>query len=83
VRQGTVLLIAYSLGLGLPFVVAGLGVSRFRRLLSFLTRHMGVVVAASGVMLIAVGLLFVTGEVVRIAIVSQRLMDRIPLLSGG
>lgn len=83
VRQGTALLIAYSLGLGLPFLVAGLSMSRFRRLLSFFTRHMRVVVTFSGITLIAVGTLFVTGEVFRIAIVSQRFLDRMPLLAGG
>jgi hypothetical protein len=57
--------------------------SHFRRLLRFFTRHMRVVVTFSGVTLILVGVLFVTGEVFRIAIVSQRFLDRMPLLSGG
>lgn len=83
VRQGTVLLVAYSLGLGLPFLLAGLSMSHFRRLLRFFTRHMRVIVSVSGVTLILVGVLFVTGEVFRIAIVSQRILDRMPLLSGG
>jgi len=83
VQQGTLLLVAYSLGLGLPFLLAGLGVSHFRQLLSFITRNMGVVVAASGVTLILVGALFVSGEVFRIAIVSQRVLDRLPIVSGG
>jgi cytochrome c-type biogenesis protein len=72
VREGTVLLAAYSLGLGLPFLLAGLGLGFFQRSMRFLTRHMGAVVATSGTVMIAVGLLFATGQVFRIALQTQR-----------
>lgn len=83
VRQGVVLLTAYSLGLGVPFLVAGLGLDTFQRLLRFITRHMAAVVAASGTALVVVGLIFVSGQVFRISIMSQRLMNQIPGLGSG
>ncbi|HLT18177.1 MAG TPA: cytochrome c biogenesis protein CcdA [Thermomicrobiales bacterium] len=72
VRQGTILLAAYSLGLGLPFLLVGLGLGYFQRVLRFFTRHMGAVVASSAAVMIMVGVLFATGQVFRIAVETQR-----------
>jgi cytochrome c-type biogenesis protein len=62
VTQGVGLLIVYSLGLGLPFIAAALG---FNYLISFVTRFKrffrGVEIAA-GILLIAVGLLVLSGR---------------------
>ncbi len=74
VREGTLLLFAYSLGLGLPFILTGLGLSQFQQVVRFFTRRAQVVGAISGVTLMALGLLFMSGQVFRIAIVSQRLL---------
>lgn len=72
VREGTILLAAYSLGLGLPFLLVGLGLGYFQRVLRILTRHMGAVVAGSAAVMIMVGVLFATGQVFRIAVETQR-----------
>ena len=61
VGRGAVLAVAYCLGLGIPFVLFGLG---FRKLLGALTvvrRHSVWVTRIGGGMLIAVGVLLATG----------------------
>jgi cytochrome c-type biogenesis protein len=83
VREGTVLLAAYSLGLGVPFLLAGLGLGYFQRALRFLTKHMGVVVASSATIMILVGVLFATGEVFRIAVETQRWVNQLTGLNLG
>jgi cytochrome c-type biogenesis protein len=59
--RGAVLLFAYSLGLGIPFLLAGLG---FRFALGWfagLRRHVHQLELAGGVLLVAIGVLLVTG----------------------
>lgn len=58
---GTVLLILYSLGLGLPFIGLALGLNRARGSLAWLRRHGEVIERVSGVLLVGVGILFLTG----------------------
>ncbi len=77
------LLAAYSLGLGLPFLLAGLGLGYFQRALRFLTKHMGAVVASSAAVMILVGVLFATGEVFRIAVETQRWVNQLTGLNLG
>jgi cytochrome c-type biogenesis protein len=72
--EGALLLGAYSLGLGLPFVVAGLGFSRLDRAVAWLRRHARAVNVASGCLLVAVGVLFVTDQLFRISIWVNRAM---------
>jgi cytochrome c-type biogenesis protein len=59
-RSG-LLLACYSLGLGVPFVLAGLFWKRALGALGFVRRHQQWVTRAGGVMLVAVGVLLVTG----------------------
>jgi cytochrome c-type biogenesis protein len=56
-RQGVALLLVYSLGLGLPFLLLGLGLDRFSRLLKWLQPHLGKIEIATGVIMIALGML--------------------------
>jgi cytochrome c-type biogenesis protein len=65
--QGMALLFVYSLGLGLPFVLAGLLLSRWRRLLNVFQRYAGAISPATGVLMLALGLLVFSG---RLALVS-------------
>ena len=61
-NRGLVLLLAYSLGLAVPFLLAALMIDRFMDLFQ---RYRGALVwmsRASGVLLIAVGLLMITGS---------------------
>ncbi|WP_204920274.1 cytochrome c biogenesis CcdA family protein [Microlunatus panaciterrae] len=59
--RGGVLAFVYALGLGLPFVAAGLAFSRMARTVSFLRRHQLALMRAGGILLVLVGLLLVTG----------------------
>jgi cytochrome c-type biogenesis protein len=60
--EGAVLLALYSLGLGVPFVLLALGFDRARGSFTWLRRHGRAIERTGGVMLVAVGLLFVTGR---------------------
>jgi cytochrome c-type biogenesis protein len=60
-ERGALLAFAYSLGLGIPFVLAALGVQRAFRVFVFARRHARRVMQAGGVLLIVVGLMQVSG----------------------
>jgi cytochrome c-type biogenesis protein len=60
--RGAVLAVVYSLGLGLPFVVAALAFRRMLGAVAWIRRHQVWVMRLGGLMLIAVGLLMVTGQ---------------------
>jgi len=59
---GAVLLILYSAGLGVPFVALALGFNRAQRSMGWLRRNGRRIEVVGGAMLVAVGLLFVTGR---------------------
>ena len=59
--RGGLLGFAYALGLGLPFVIAGLAFTRMAAAIAVLRRHQLTVMRIGGVLLIGVGLLLVTG----------------------
>ncbi|HYI54453.1 MAG TPA: cytochrome c biogenesis protein CcdA [Microlunatus sp.] len=59
--RGGVLGFAYALGLGLPFVVAGLAFGAMTRTVGILRRHQVAVMRIGGLMMVAVGVLLVTG----------------------
>lgn len=65
--RGGVLLGAYSLGLGAPFVAAAYAVSVSPRLTRALTRSSRVMSVVGGVLLVALGLLLVSGAYGRLA----------------
>ena len=60
-ERGALLSFAYSLGLGIPFLLAALGVQRAFRVFAFARLHARRVMQAGGVLLIVVGLMQVTG----------------------
>lgn len=72
VGEGALLLSAYSLGLGVPFILAGLGVTRLTGAVTWLRRHTRRVTLASGTLLIIVGALFVTDQLFQISIWMQK-----------
>lgn len=59
---GGVLLALYSIGLGVPFVLLALGFSRAQRSLTFLRDHGCHIEILGGTLLVAVGMLFVSGR---------------------
>ncbi len=62
VAQGALLLAVYSLGLGLPFLLAGLALGAVSKQLRRLNRYLNVVSIVGGGMLIAMGILLITGR---------------------
>ena len=66
-RRGLVLLLAYSLGLAVPFVLAALMIDRFMVLLQRYRTALVWTSRASGVLLVAVGVLMVTGSFTRLS----------------
>jgi cytochrome c-type biogenesis protein len=59
--RGALLSVAYAIGLGIPFVIAGLFYSRTLGALAWVRRHQVAVMRIGGLMLVAVGVLLVTG----------------------
>lgn len=59
--RGAILAFAYSMGLGLPFLLAAFGVQRAFKVFAFARRHARTVMQVGGVLLITVGVLQVTG----------------------
>ncbi len=60
VGQGMLLLACYSLGLGVPFMLASLGVGAFLRFSAKFRKHLRAVEVASGILLVAIGVLIFT-----------------------
>lgn len=59
--RGVILAIAYSLGLGVPFLVLALWIDRSRAILGWLRRHRLALMRFGGAVLVVLGLLLVTG----------------------
>jgi cytochrome c-type biogenesis protein len=66
VAQGVGLLGVYSAGLAIPFLLAALAVDRFLRVSTWFKRHFQAVKVASGLLLIALGVLMLTDDLTRI-----------------
>jgi len=62
VREGIFLLAVYSLGLGLPFLLTGLGTNYFLAFYKNFKRYLRHVEVASGVLLVAIGVLIFTNN---------------------
>lgn len=59
--RGVALIVAYCLGLGVPFLLVALGSARAMRSVGWMRRHSRVIQRVGGVLLILVGLSLVTG----------------------
>ena len=60
--RGAWLLLWYSFGLGLPFLLVGLGVGKLTRSLAWVQRHYRAIAGVSGGMMAAIGLLLILGQ---------------------
>lgn len=78
VAKGALLLMAYSLGLGLPFLAVALLFGRVGPVLRWLGRHSLVINRVAGALLMAVGLLIFSG---RLGVVSSWLTSVLPGLN--
>lgn len=65
--EGAALLGVYSLGLGVPFLLAGIAIGPFLTFFSSFRKHLGTIEKVMGVLLVVTGLLFLTGQFTRIA----------------
>jgi cytochrome c-type biogenesis protein len=79
-RSGLILSAFYSAGLAVPFLLTGLGINKFLSFYSSFRKHLHKVEVASGVVLILVGLLVMTGQSTSLA--SSRFMAWIPNAEG-
>ena len=79
-RSGLVLSAFYSAGLAVPFLLTGLGINKFLSFYKNFRRHLHKVEVVSGVVLIIVGLLVMTGQSTLLA--SSRFMAMIPNIEG-
>ena len=65
--QGALLLGVYSLGLGVPFLLAGMAVGPFLSFFQGFRRQLGTVEKVMGGLLVVAGLLFITGNFTRLS----------------
>lgn len=59
--RGGILALAYALGLGLPFVIAGLAFTRFAGTVEWVKRHHVAIQRFGGALMVLVGVLLITG----------------------
>jgi cytochrome c-type biogenesis protein len=64
--HGTALLAVYSLGLGIPFMLAGAFFSSFSKYMERIKPHLRVIKVASGMFLVILGILIFTGSLARL-----------------
>lgn len=69
------MLLVYSLGLGVPFLIAAVAIDQTRGLMKRLQKRMRLIEALSGVFLILVGYLLLSGELARLANVGGGIAD--------
>jgi cytochrome c-type biogenesis protein len=74
--RGAALLFVYSLGLGLPFLLLALGVTRTGRLFRWLRRHGRAIEVAGGSVLVLMGVLMITGRWIQLFAPLLRLFSR-------
>jgi cytochrome c-type biogenesis protein len=77
VARGAGLLAVYSLGLGIPFLVASLFAGPFLHWMRRFRSHLGTVEKVMGVLLVGTGILFITGQ---ISDLSYWLLETFPVL---
>ncbi len=77
-NTGMTMLLAYSLGLGIPFILAAIAIRPFLSFMSRFRKHLGSVEKLMGVLLVITGILFMTGS---INWMGQWLLETFPILS--
>jgi len=76
--QGAGLLATYSLGIGIPFILAGAFASRFIGWANKFKKHMRKIEMIMGLLLVLTGILFITG---RMQVIAQWLLETFPVFS--
>ena len=75
--HGGLLLLAYALGIGIPFIIAAMFAGQFMRFMTKFRSQMGMIEKIMGVMLVITGVLFLTGEMATIA---NFMLEKLPNL---
>jgi cytochrome c-type biogenesis protein len=75
VAEGGGLLAVYSLGLAVPFLITAVAFTRATTAFAWIRRHYAVINGVAGALLIAIGVLVFTGELFRLNIEAQQLLD--------
>jgi cytochrome c-type biogenesis protein len=73
--RSALLLFAFSMGFGVPFVLIGLGIGGLMRRLGFLQLHYRAIARFSGLVLVAIGVLLITDTWVRLMSPLLRLVN--------
>ena len=66
VAEGMLMLLAYSLGLGIPFVVSAVLIDYLKSAFNWIKRHYGIINKICGGLLILIGILMATGTLGRL-----------------
>lgn len=77
--QGALLLGAYSAGLALPFMFSAVAFNTATRAFGFFKRHYAAIQVGAGIVLIAMGVLVITGQLFRLNIEVQHLLGGLHL----
>jgi cytochrome c-type biogenesis protein len=77
--RGEAMLVAYSLGLGVPFIVTGMALGRLSGALAVARRHARTVSVVAGLVLAALGVLMVTQQVSVVSSWSQSALEHLGL----
>ena len=73
--RGAALLFVYSIGLGLPFILTGLALSKALTAFGWIKRHYGIYKILVGGTLVVVGILMVTNSLFYLNIYGQKVLD--------
>ncbi|MFW6129410.1 MAG: cytochrome c biogenesis CcdA family protein, partial [Candidatus Aminicenantaceae bacterium] len=71
VFNGILLLMVYSLGLGLPFLLSGLLIHKFFEYFKSIRKYFKAITIAGGILLIILGILLITGYFTSLSYVLQ------------
>ena len=61
ILQGVLMLLVYSLGLGIPFVVSAILIDKLKSAFNFIKSHYNIINIICGLLLVFVGILMMTG----------------------
>lgn len=77
--RGTLLLGAYALGIGIPFVLAAAFAGPFMRFLARFRRHIGMIEKILGAAMVLTGILIMTGKM---SVIGNWLLETFPIFGG-
>jgi cytochrome c-type biogenesis protein len=66
VVEGMLMLLAYSLGLGIPFILSAVLIDYLKSAFNWIKKHYSIINAVSGALLIVIGILMMTGMLNRL-----------------